>query len=67
MLASWFYHMVLELVGGGIVRCLLLLCNHDHLPYPWMNRIVRSRVYRWTLWFILVAITSLIMVHLDAD
>lgn len=67
MAEAWAFHMGLELVGGLTLRCLFLLCDHDHFSgkLEFVNAIVHSRFYRWGLWVLAIALTSFAMVHID--
>lgn len=67
MTQAWMFHAALELVGGGILRCLFLLCAHDHFygRLAWMNVVVHSRWYRYGLWLLLVLLTSYVAVQVD--
>lgn len=67
MVEAWAFHMGLELVGGITLRCLFLLCDHDHFSgrLDFINAIVHSRIYRYTLWLVVVALSSLALVHAD--
>lgn len=63
MVSNVIVHFGLELLGDISLGCMLLLCKHDHLPYAWMNRVVHSRAYQWTILGLFNLITSIITVQ----
>lgn len=63
MMTDVLVHFVLEGLGDLGLGCLLLLCKHDHLPRPWMNKVVHARAYQFTLIVLFNLLTSYLMVR----
>lgn len=58
-------HFGLELLGDLSLGCMLLLCKHDHFNgrLAFLNRVVHSRAYQWTIIALFNLATSAITVQ----